>query len=84
MRHWRRPPGRFSVEGLSIPRPSPEMWAAFLASARRRRARCSWAREADLPGITAEEIGSTLVGAYLLTPEVRQQRRQAEQFVGVA
>ncbi|KFG05939.1 hypothetical protein [Streptomyces scabiei] len=76
--------GPISVEELSVPHPSPEMWAAFLASSRRRRTRCSWAREADLPGITAEEISSTLVGVYLLTPEVRQQRRQAQQFVGMA
>ncbi|MFE7762046.1 hypothetical protein [Streptomyces sp. NPDC057438] len=76
--------GPISVEELSIPHPSPEMWAAFLASARRRRARCSWARKADLPGITAEEISSTLVGASLLTPEVRQQRRQEQQFVKVS
>ncbi|MDX3516640.1 hypothetical protein [Streptomyces scabiei] len=76
--------GPVSVEELSIPHPSPEMWAAFLASARRRRARCSWARKADLPGITAEEISSTLVGACLLSPEVRRQRRQAQQFVEVS
>ncbi|MDX3067277.1 hypothetical protein PV518_34755 [Streptomyces sp. ND04-05B] len=76
--------GPVSVEELSYPHPSPEMWAAFLASARRRRTRCSWARKADLPGITAEEISSTLVGAYLLTPEVRRQRRQVQQFVEVS
>ncbi|WEH15603.1 hypothetical protein [Streptomyces sp. VNUA24] len=76
--------GPVSVEELSLPHPSPEMWAAFLASSRRRRARCPWARGADLPGITAEEISSTLVGAYLLTPEVRRQRRQAQQFMEVS
>ncbi|QFR02947.1 hypothetical protein F9278_32035 [Streptomyces phaeolivaceus] len=59
------------------------MWAAFLASARRRRGRtrtrCPWPRT-ELPDITAEDIASTLVGAYILTPEVRQQVRQAPKF----
>ncbi len=66
--------------------PSPEMWAAFLASARRRRGRartrCPWPRT-ELPDISAEDIASTLVGAYILTPEVRQQARQARQFTEV-
>ncbi|MFE7838707.1 hypothetical protein ACFU53_22440 [Streptomyces sp. NPDC057474] len=67
--------------GESVRHPSPEMWAAFLASARRRRdrTRCPWPRT-ELPEITAEDIASTLVGAYVLTPEVRQRIRQARQF----
>ena len=56
--------------------PSPEMWAAFLASARRRRARCPWPRT-ELPTITADDITSALVGTYLLPPEVRQRARAA-------
>ncbi|MGW0845910.1 hypothetical protein ACWD26_38400 [Streptomyces sp. NPDC002787] len=52
--------------------PSPETWAAFLASARRRRAPHPQPRT-ELPLITADDIASTLVGAYLLTPEVRQR-----------
>ncbi|WP_326578126.1 hypothetical protein OG889_15705 [Streptomyces sp. NBC_00481] len=63
--------------------PSPEMWAAFLASARRRRARSPWTRT-ELPDITADDIASTLVGAYVLTSEVREQRRQARQFAEIS
>ncbi|WP_234046748.1 hypothetical protein [Streptomyces adelaidensis] len=68
---------------LPADHPSPEMWAAFLASARRRRARGPWPR-AELPDITPDDIASTLVGAYVLTCEVRQQRRQARQFAEVS
>ena len=72
--------------GMPANHPSPEMWAAFLASARRRRGRtrtrCPGPRT-ELPDITAEDIASTLVGAYVLTPEVRQQMRQARQFAEV-
>ncbi|UUU31244.1 hypothetical protein JIX56_15780 [Streptomyces sp. CA-210063] len=70
-----------TAPGPSVNQPSPEMWAAFLASARRRRARarCPWPRT-ELPEITAADIASTLVGAYVLTSEVRQQIRQARQF----
>ncbi|QFQ96962.1 hypothetical protein F9278_12895 [Streptomyces phaeolivaceus] len=56
--------------------PSPEVWAAILASARRRRTPRSWP-PSHLPTITAEEITSTLVGSYLLPPEVRQRARAA-------
>ncbi|WP_328506216.1 hypothetical protein [Streptomyces sp. NBC_00391] len=63
--------------------PSPEMWAAFLASARRRRARCPWA-PAELPAIAEDDIASTLVGAYLILPEARQRARQARQFAEVS
>lgn len=59
------------LPGLTLQRPSPEMWAAILASARRRRTPGSWSSAAP-PAITAEDIGSTLVGAYLLLPEGRQ------------
>lgn len=63
--------------------PLPEMWAAFLASARRRRARCPWA-PAELPAIAEDDIASTLVGAYLILPEARQRARQARQFAEVS
>lgn len=59
--------------------PSPEMWAPFLASARRRRTSPPRPR-AGLPAITADDISSTLVGAYLLPPEVHQRIGQATQF----
>ncbi|MDX3617760.1 MULTISPECIES: hypothetical protein [Streptomyces] len=52
------------------------MWAAILASARRRRASRPWP-PTDVPAITAEDITSTLVGIYLLLPEVRQRARGA-------
>lgn len=59
-----------------MPQPSPEMWAAILASARRRRGSCRRPPR-QLPAITADEITSTLVGIYLLPPEVRQRARAA-------
>ncbi|MFM9558894.1 MULTISPECIES: hypothetical protein [Streptomyces] len=65
---------------------SPEMWAAFLASARRHRGRTRTRcprPQTELPDITTEDIASTLVGAYVLTPEVRQQLRQVRQFAEV-
>ena len=57
---------------------------APLATARRHRGRtrCLWLRT-ELPEITAEDIASTLVGAYVLTPEVRQQMRQRSQQKGL-
>ncbi len=56
---------------------------APLATARRHRGRtrCLWLRT-ELPEITAEDIASTLVGAYVLTPEVRQQMRQRSERNG--
>lgn len=63
--------------------PSPEMWAAFLASARRRRGSQPQPR-AELPAITPDDISSTLVGAYLLTPEVRQHLRYARRLAEVS
>lgn len=65
-----------STPSARVPRPSPEMWAPFLASARRRRTSPSRPRP-DLPAITADDISTTLVGAYLLLPEVRQRVRGA-------
>ncbi|QFQ98925.1 hypothetical protein F9278_25340 [Streptomyces phaeolivaceus] len=59
------------------------MWAAFLASARRRRTPHPQPR-AELPTITPDDINSTLVGAYLLTPEVRQQIRHARRLAEVS
>ncbi|MER6157863.1 hypothetical protein ABT147_20295 [Streptomyces sp. NPDC001868] len=59
--------------------PSPEMCAAFRTSARHRRT--SPPRSlAALPVITADDIDSTLVGAYLLPAEAHQRIRQARQF----
>jgi hypothetical protein len=72
-----------AAPGLPVNRPSPEMWAAFLASARRRRARCPWPRT-ELPPIAADDITSTLVGAYLILPEARQRARQAARFAEVS
>ncbi|GHE64572.1 hypothetical protein [Streptomyces capitiformicae] len=66
-----------------VRQPSPETWAPFLAGARRRGTSCASPRT-GLPPITPDDIGSTLVGAYLLTSEVRQQIRQARQFVEVS
>lgn len=77
------PATRDTAPGQPAHHPSPEMWAAFLASARRRRTPRPWP-PADLPAITRDDIASTLVGAYVLTSEVRQQRRQARQFAEVS
>lgn len=71
------------VPSLPARRPSPEMWSAFLASARRRRASYPCPRT-ELPAITADDISSTLVGAYLLTPEGRQHIGCAKQFAEVS
>lgn len=72
--------GSVPEPSLTAQGPSPEMWAAFLASARRRRG--SHPRpHTELPAITANDISSTLVGAYLLTPEVRQHIRHSRQFM---
>lgn len=60
----------------SAPRPSPDIWAAILASARRRRAPRPWPPGRP-PAITADDITSRLVGIYLLPPEVRQRARAA-------
>lgn len=65
--------------GLPVQSPSPEMRAAILAGARRRRGPSSWSL-AEPPAITAQDIGSTLVGAYLLLPEVRQRALSAARF----
>lgn len=59
--------------------PSPEMWAAILASARRRRAPSPWPPSV-LPAISAHDITSTLVGTYLHPPEIRQRARAAARF----
>ncbi|WP_405960453.1 hypothetical protein OG235_20710 [Streptomyces sp. NBC_00024] len=72
-----------TAPGLPAHHPSPEIWAAILASARRRRARCPWA-PAELPAIAEDDIASTLVGAYLILPEARQRARQARQFAEVS
>ncbi len=56
--------------------PSPEIWAALLTSARRRRAPHLWP-PSPLPTITAADITSRLVGLYLLPPEVHQRARAA-------
>ena len=61
--------------------PSPEMWANFLASAAPHRSTHP-RPHAEVPPITTDDINSTLVGAYLLTPEVRQYRRSAYQLTG--
>ncbi len=58
------------------PPASPEIWAAILASARRRRAPHLWP-SGQLPAITAADITSRLVGLYLLPPEVHQHARAA-------
>ena len=79
-------PAAAPASAPSLPvNPSPETWAPFLASARRRRDQtpCLWPRT-ELPEITAEDIASTLVGAYVLTPEMRQRIRQARQFAEVS
>lgn len=77
---WRTPRETTAVLKMilapSLPNPSPELWAAILAGARRRRASCPWP-PTDVPAITAEDITSTLVGAYLLQPAVRQRARAA-------
>lgn len=66
-----------------VSHPSPEMWAAFLVGAWRRRARCPGPR-AEVPEITADDIASTLVGAYILTSGTRQQLGQTRQFAEVS
>jgi hypothetical protein len=68
-----------TTPGLPVRLASPEMWAAILAGARRRRAPRPWL-PVELPAITADDIASTLVGAYLILPEVRQRPLFAEQF----
>ncbi|MDX2542337.1 hypothetical protein ACOT81_30705 [Streptomyces sp. WI04-05B] len=68
---------------LPLAHPSPETWTAFPAGTPRRRARCPWPGT-ELPEITADDIASTLVGAYVLTSEARQQLRQARQFAEVS
>ncbi|WP_371578559.1 hypothetical protein [Streptomyces sp. NBC_01314] len=82
----RRPPpdlrnGTYMEATPSLPArcPSPEMCAAFLPSARRRGTSTPRSRT-ELPVITADDINSTLVGAYLLPPEAHQRIRQAQQF----
>ena len=67
------------LPGLPVQRLSPEMWAAILAGARRRRTPGPWS-SAEPPAITAGDIGSTLVGAYLLLPEARQRALSAARF----
>lgn len=62
------------------PNLSPEMWAAILASARRRRAPRRWPASV-LPAISADDITSTLVGTYLLLPEGRQRALIAARLV---
>lgn len=59
--------------------PSPEVWAAILVSARRRRVALSWP-PSDVPPISADDITSTLVGTYLLPPEIRQRARATARF----
>lgn len=68
-----------TLPGLSLRTPSPEMWAAILASARRRRTSRPWPPTV-LPAISADDITSTLVGTYLLAPEVHQRARAAARF----
>lgn len=75
--------GLEAAAGAPARRPSPEMWGAILAGARRRRASPRWP-DTRLPAITANDIASTLVGAYLLPPDVRQHALSAEQFAKVS
>ncbi|WP_405821545.1 hypothetical protein OG241_36465 [Streptomyces sp. NBC_01390] len=72
-----------TAPGASLNHPSPETWTAFPSGTPRRRARCPWPGT-ELPEITADDIASTLVGAYVLTAEARQQLRQARQFAEVS
>ncbi|WP_416985645.1 hypothetical protein [Streptomyces sp. T028] len=65
--------------GLPVRLPSPEMWAAILTGARRRRASRPQP-STELPVITPADIASTLVGAYVLPPEVRQRTLFVAQF----
>ncbi|GEC09930.1 hypothetical protein SSP24_75850 [Streptomyces spinoverrucosus] len=77
----RRPPGRH-VRTTPIPavppdltgRPSPEMWAAILAGARRRRTAHRWPSGA---ATVWEPETSALVRAYVLAPEERPQELAA-------
>lgn len=64
---------------LSTRHPAPEMWANFLASARAHGGSRS-RPHTEVPPITTDDINSTLVGAYLLPPEMRQRRRYAYQL----
>ncbi|MGC9541850.1 hypothetical protein [Streptomyces sp. UG1] len=72
-----------AVPDLPVRQPSPEMWAAILASARRRRAAHPWPTT-ELPAIAADDIASTLVGAYLLPPEVRRRALFTAPFAEVS
>lgn len=78
-----RDAGTGKAPDLPVHHPSPEMWAAILIGARRRRARRPWPYT-ELPAITADDITSTLVGAYLLLPEMRQRALAAMQFMEVS
>lgn len=64
---------------LSPRRPAPETWANFLAGAHPHRGPHPCLHTA-VPPITRADINSTLVGAYLLPPEVRQHRRHSHQL----
>lgn len=59
--------------------PSPEMWADFVAGARPHRGSHPRPHTA-VPPITAADIRSTLVGAYLLPPKTRQRTLHATQL----
>jgi hypothetical protein len=72
-----------AVLGMPVRHPSPEMWAAILVGARRRRAPHPWPYT-EPPAITAEDIVSTLVGAYLIHPEACQRPLSAAQFAQVS
>lgn len=64
--------------------PSPEVWAAILVSARRRRGAALPWPPSDIPAITSDDITSTLVGTYLLPPVVRQRARAAARLADEA
>jgi hypothetical protein len=68
----RTAPGTGLKMGGSLPvyNPSPEMWSAILAGARRRRAPYVWPSP-ELPAVECDSITGAFVRAYVLSEDER-------------